>query len=215
MLGPVSYTHLAVSVTTAVPVVWLTSAWLTPSNASRAFFTEASQCPHIIPSVSYTHLGTPVVKIGVLHPVESYWLKFGPNQQTGQERAEMEEHFKEITEWLLFDLLDYDYVSESLLKDQYQDGKIGAMDYEVLIVPGMHTIRQTTLDVLEDFRKRGKQVIFLGEIPALVDADPSKAAAETAKKCTCIPFSRNRLLTELEPYRQVDIHYDLSLIHIF
>lgn len=152
--------------------------------------------------------GTPVVKIGVLHPVESYWLKFGPNQQTGQERAEMEEHFKEITEWLLFDLLDYDYVSESLLKDQYQDGKIGIMNYEVLIVPGMHTIRQTTLDVLEDFRKRGKQVIFLGEIPALVDAGPSKAAAETAKKCTCIPFSRNRLLTELEPYRQVDIHYD-------
>ena len=94
----------------------------------------------------------------------------------------MEEHFKEITEWLLFDLLDYDYVSESLLKDQYQDGKIGVMDYEVLIVPGMHTIRQTTLDVLEDFRKRGKQVIFLGEIPALGGCRSVKSGGRDGKE---------------------------------
>ena len=30
---------------------WLTTASLTPSIASRVFFTLASQCPHIIPSI--------------------------------------------------------------------------------------------------------------------------------------------------------------------
>ena len=38
-------------VTTAVPFSWLTSALSTPSSASRAFFTVASQCMHIIPSI--------------------------------------------------------------------------------------------------------------------------------------------------------------------
>ena len=35
----------------AVPFSWLTSALCTPSRASRAFFTVASQWPHIMPSI--------------------------------------------------------------------------------------------------------------------------------------------------------------------
>ena len=35
--------------TTAVPASWLAVASVTPSNASRADFTWASQWPHIIP----------------------------------------------------------------------------------------------------------------------------------------------------------------------
>lgn len=38
-------------VTTAVPASWLTSADVTSGSASSAFFTVASQCPHIIPSI--------------------------------------------------------------------------------------------------------------------------------------------------------------------
>ena len=41
----------AVSVTTAVPFSWLTSADATPSIASSVFFTLASQWPHIMPSI--------------------------------------------------------------------------------------------------------------------------------------------------------------------
>ena len=39
------------NVTTAVPLSWLTTASLTASSASSAFFTLASQWPHIIPSI--------------------------------------------------------------------------------------------------------------------------------------------------------------------
>ena len=38
-------------VRTAEPFSWLTSAYSTPSVASRVFFTVASQCGHIIPSI--------------------------------------------------------------------------------------------------------------------------------------------------------------------
>lgn len=152
--------------------------------------------------------GKPLVNVGVIHPVESYWLKFGPNQQTGQERAEMDEHFQQVTEWLLFGLIDFDYVSEALLKEQYEAGKIGCMDYQVLIVPDMYTIRETTLQILNDFLKIGKKVIFMGEIPQLIDAEKSNRCKEFAENCIKIPFSRNQLLNELEPFREVDIHYN-------
>ena len=36
---------------TAVPVSWLTTASVIKGSASRAFFTEASQCLHIIPLI--------------------------------------------------------------------------------------------------------------------------------------------------------------------
>ena len=37
--------------------------------------------------------GIPFVKIGVIHPVESMWLLFGPNEQTGMARQELDRQF--------------------------------------------------------------------------------------------------------------------------
>ena len=59
--------------------------------------------------------GTPEVKVGVIHPIESYWLYWGPQDKTAIKREELENNFKNITEWLLFGLIDFDYIAESLL----------------------------------------------------------------------------------------------------
>lgn len=59
--------------------------------------------------------GTPVVRIGVIHPVESYWLHYGPQELNGRICREMEERFEGITRWLLFEHLDFDFIAESLL----------------------------------------------------------------------------------------------------
>lgn len=55
------------------------------------------------------------VRVGVIHPIESYWLYFGPEEQTASIRAEMDENFNNIIEWLLFGLIDFDFIAESLL----------------------------------------------------------------------------------------------------
>lgn len=60
--------------------------------------------------------GSPVVRIGVIHPVESYWMVYGPEAQTADIREKLEKQFREITEWLLFSLLDFHYISEGLLE---------------------------------------------------------------------------------------------------
>ena len=62
--------------------------------------------------------GRPLVRVGVIHPVESFWLAYGPSVQTGAERAERDRRFHEINATLLFGPIDYDLICESLLPVQ-------------------------------------------------------------------------------------------------
>ncbi len=59
--------------------------------------------------------GKAIAKIGVIHPIESYWLYFGTEEMTGGIRREMEDDFNTLIEWLLFGLQDFDFIAESLL----------------------------------------------------------------------------------------------------
>lgn len=34
--------------------------------------------------------GVPIVKVGVIHPVESFWLHWGPNDKSGLIREELD-----------------------------------------------------------------------------------------------------------------------------
>ena len=42
--------------------------------------------------------GTPMVKVGVVHPVESYWLHWGPNEQTQLVRDKLDGNFQHVTD---------------------------------------------------------------------------------------------------------------------
>lgn len=149
------------------------------------------------------------VRIAVIHPIESFWLHYGPKEQTQQIRSEMDKRFYDLTEWLLYSSLDFDFVSESLLPDQFEQSdsgfKVGKMVYDTVIVPSMETIRSTTLERLEQFAKSGGKVIFAGEIPSLVDAEPSKAPLKLSKKCVTVGWSKTEILKELEHNRVIEI----------
>ena len=157
--------------------------------------------------------GKPVIRVGVIHPVESYWLAFGPLEQTKLAREELERAFSNVTNWLLFGLVDFNFVSESLLPElnAKQTGKrfkAGQMAYDVVVVPAMRTIRATTMDRLEVFVAEGGRVVFAGGVPTLVDAKPSNRPAKLAKKSTVIDLSRGLLLDALEDVREVDVRYN-------
>ena len=153
--------------------------------------------------------GRPVVKIGVIHPIESYWLYWGPKEQTQDIRNEMEERFGNVVKWLLYGLLDFDFLSESLLEEWQQEGKAGfdagRMCYDAVLVPGCVTLRSHTVQRLEEFAERGGRIVFAGEIPTLMDAVPDKRPEELAKRCEMVPFSRRRILESLEEERFLDI----------
>ncbi len=163
--------------------------------------------------------GKPIVRVGVIHPIESYWLHWGPEESTQAERRDMDENFKNITEWLLFGGIDFDFISESLLpelcgKEDFGKNtlKVGEMEYAAVIVPGCETIRSSTLDRLEGFADAGGRLIFMGRVPNLVDAIKSDRAAMLAARCTRIPFSRAALLEGLKEERLIEMRTDDGIL---
>lgn len=153
--------------------------------------------------------GKPIVKVGVIHPIESFWLHWGTNQQTYAVRKDMNDNFEKITTWLLFGGIDFDFISESLFPELCGKAenpiKVGEMEYDVLVVPGCETLRSTTLERLEQFTEAGGKLLFVGNVPELENARPSERGDKLAKKSICVPFSRSAILDVLEENRLVEL----------
>jgi hypothetical protein len=166
--------------------------------------------------------GRPHVRIAAIHPVESYWLHWGPFEQTFPARDELETNFKNLMEWLLPGQIDFDWISESLLPSQCPLSEagmdpngfpVGTMRYEVVLVPGNHTLRATTLERLEAFHQAGGTVIFLGEPATWVDAVPDERAQRLAAQCPRVPFTKTAILDALNPYREVSVWTESGTRH--
>lgn len=153
--------------------------------------------------------GTPTVKVGVIHPIESFWLHWGPNDKSGLLRSELDNNFKNLTQWLLFGSIDFDFISESLFPELCSKAgaplKVGEMQYDAIIVPGCETLRSTTLDRLERFRANGGRLIFLGNAPTLENAVPSERGKKLYQDSIRIPYQRAAILDELDDLRTVCI----------
>jgi hypothetical protein len=156
--------------------------------------------------------GSAVAGVGVIHPIESYWLHWGARENTAAIREEMDQNFRNLCNWLLRGLIDFDYICESTLP-RYCDVKdisaagfpVGKMKYQVIIVPAMETIRATTLDRLEAFKKAGGRLIFLGAPPAYTDAVPDSRGRRLWESSEKTGFERLPVLGALEDVRELDI----------
>lgn len=166
--------------------------------------------------------GTPNIRVGVIHPVESLWVHWGPSSQTALERQKLDKCFSDVTEWLLFGSIDFDYISEALLPSLCQKGtnpiKVGKMEYDVIVVPACETIRSSTLKLLSEFAEAGGKLIFMGNAPKYVDAVVSDEGKILCEKVSHIEFTRTDLLRELDSYRTIDIrnsngYYSENLLH--
>jgi hypothetical protein len=155
--------------------------------------------------------GKAVTKVGVIHPIESYWLSWGPNRM-GDERDRREQAFAELTRWLLHGLIDFDFISESMLPSQVgkkQSGMklaVGKCEYDVIILPNLRTIRCTTLKILQDFTKAGGKVIIAGNAPTLVDAKVPRSAP-VIEHSKSIFWSQQSILLALDVYRDIQVSY--------
>lgn len=154
--------------------------------------------------------GKNACRIAVIHPIESYWMLMGPIKETAGQRKRLEENFQSVTEWLLFNLLDFDLVSESLLPELYGGSgqgciHVGAMSYDVVVVPDLVNIRGSTLKYLIEFAKSGGEVIFTGSVPQYVDGVLSGDPAGFARDCIQTGIDKWAIIDALEKYRSVEI----------
>ncbi len=153
--------------------------------------------------------GRPMVRVGVIHPVESDWLHHGPVDQTALSRARAEENFANITDWLVRGNIDFDFICESTLPELCEKGgaplTVGKMAYSAVVVPVCETLRASTLERLEAFHAEGGKLIFMGEAPRYVNAVPDNRGKALWEQSTRIPFERAAILGALEEQRCVKI----------
>ena len=155
--------------------------------------------------------GKPVVDIAVLNPIESMWMLLGPDNELGSLRASLEEHFQQLCSWLLFDHMDFDLLSEALIRNNasVEAAKlcVGKMSYKTVIVPQIVTIRSSTLQLLKSFVRAGGQVLLLGDAPKYIDGlpvnDPDISLFSEFDK---ISFDKQELLRFLDHNRKIRIN---------
>lgn len=187
--------------------IFYQSPWYLKYNELESYFARINTA---------LRSGKPKVKVGVIHPIESYWLYCGTEEQTAIIRSKLQQQFEQIIDWLLFGLIDFDFISESLMTTlpQKHSGKgfqVGDMCYDVIIVPGCKTLRNTTMERLNAFVEASGEVIFMGDIPTYVDAIPSGEPMSLAACSTCIDFDYGKLMESLKSYRVIDIHTQKGL----
>jgi len=153
--------------------------------------------------------GKAVSRVAVVHPIESYWLYWGPSEQTAAMRSQMDEQFRKLTEVLLFGLVDFDFISEARLPEQCPAAenplKVGKMAYDTVIVCGSRTLRSTTVERLEAFEKAGGKLIFIGECPDHVDAEKTDSVRPLYERSMNFGFDPSAILEAVEPMREIDI----------
>lgn len=156
--------------------------------------------------------GKPVVKVGVIHPVESFWLHWGPNDKSAVYRESLDENFLSLTRWLLEGSIDFDFICESTLPDLCKNGgaplNVGKMSYDTILVPDCETIRATTLERLKAFKEAGGNLIFVGSAPTHIDAVLSEEGKKLYEKSTAVNFTRADILSSLDSSRELTIRYN-------
>ncbi len=153
--------------------------------------------------------GKAMVRVAVVHPIESYWLYWGPTDQTGEMRAQMEKSFSALTEALLFGNIDFDFLCEAELPALCEKAEnplmVGEMAYDAIIVPNLTTIRSTTLERLSGFQNAGGTLIWMGECPEYVNAEKSDAAEAVYAKAMRISDSPMQAVNAVDAFRFIDI----------
>ncbi len=154
--------------------------------------------------------GTARTRVAVIHPIESFWLCYGPLDRNEDEQIHRMDAFENLSSWLLHGLIDFDFISESLFPEQtalsnIKDGqplRVGQCQYEAIIVPNLSTIRATTLERLSAFTAAGGKVIVAGSAPIYVDArKPSRPI--TIPSCINVGFSKFEILGQLLEQRDL------------
>ena len=162
--------------------------------------------------------GKPVRRLLVIHPIESAWIRYRPPisgihdlvhpDENSKAVLELDQKMTHLRNWLLEGHIDFDYGDEEMLSrlGSVRKAKPGALlrlgkaDYDAVLVSPQLTIRKTTLDILEQFKRVGGEVIFAGQPPEFVDGMVSKDAMQVAGKCTQVHFNRKSVFYAMLGY---------------
>jgi hypothetical protein len=135
-------------------------------------------------------------KIAVLYPIESLWPKFQPvpgwiknwdDMAEGDPDArKTSELFDRVSDHLYENQWEFSYIdSKGIMESTIKDGNLqhGNLKWEILILPGVETLKEEVMRVIENFIKSGGKVIALEALPENSDHDfPSRDISRISKR---------------------------------
>lgn len=160
--------------------------------------------------------GKPMVHVGMIHPIETMWMYQGAAGRLQGRKEQLETDFRNITEWLLTNGIDFDYIAESALEGADLtvdaagiDGTIkfvcGKMEYDVVLVPDCIHLRYNTFKRLSHFRENGGKILLCGTKPKYAACKEELQLKAFTDGCQWIPVEKTALLHALEPWREFEI----------
>jgi hypothetical protein len=153
--------------------------------------------------------GDPVCSTLVLNPVESVWSQVYPGWCHGLTAADkriiaLEERYQDVFHLLMGAHIDFDYGDEEMLSrlGRVEIDKmghavlwLGEAPYKQVLLTGMTTVRDTTLNLLEKFIAAGGHVVLAGDIPIYVNALPSNRARILG--ASILPWEAEKVISAL------------------
>ena len=147
--------------------------------------------------------GTEKCDILLLSPNESAWCLICKDFLTDKRMYALDKEFADLNMQLQRDTLDFDIGDEGILAEDGKviDGKlqVGLMAYSAVVLPRMLTMRETTWELLAEFRKAGGIVIFTDDTLPRIDGVKDERIGALQEKC------REFSLATLEKFRKVKL----------
>ena len=144
--------------------------------------------------------GKALNEVAVIHPIETYFLNSLSKAAVRRAKRTQDRAFLDLTDWLLFASVDFDFISEALLPSQRGSDPlaVGECKYKTILVPNLGTMRRTTLDFLKGFHAAGGKVVFLGDLPVMIDGADSGEAVEFAADCDVLPYEKDAVISAVK-----------------
>lgn len=157
--------------------------------------------------------GVEVRDLLVIHPVESTWTTVRKDWMKSDCTTKLDTDMMELRDCLLEASIDFDYGDEDIMSRHasiaIKNGsailKVAQAEYKTVIVPELLTIRKTTLDLLDQFKNAGGQVIFIGSPVAYVDGEKSDSAMRLSDNCERVCLVGEKLIKAVSSARRVSI----------
>lgn len=149
--------------------------------------------------------------VAVINRIESFWSEYGPDYTSNDKckKYNSGRFTLPLTNTLLFNHIDFDYLSESLLTEQkISVGKelgVGEMTYKTVILCGNRTLRKTTAELLVSFAKAGGRVLIVGKAPEFIGCEKTPLLDELISLSERVEDERYAILTALREERELSI----------
>lgn len=139
--------------------------------------------------------GNVVRDILIIHPISTLWTKCRSKVNEDLNEIEMNMGWKQdqfidinklgdewnrLAEMMMRIHLDFDFGDETIMSESayVKDGKIhiGSAGYTTIIIPKVHTLFETTWNLLQQFSSVGGKIIWVEPFPVMIEGIPDERA---------------------------------------